>query len=91
MQVTETSAEGLHREFTVKVPADDIENKLVSRLGEIGTTATIPGFRPGKVPAAILRKRYGEALRGEVLDKTCLLYTSPSPRDLSTSRMPSSA
>ena len=28
MQVTETSAEGLHREFTVKVPADDIENKL---------------------------------------------------------------
>jgi len=70
MQVTETSAEGLHREFTVKVPADDIENKLVSRLGEIGTTATIPGFRPGKVPVAILRKRYGEALRGEVLDKT---------------------
>lgn len=70
MQVTETSAEGLHREFTVKVPADDLENKLVSRLGEIGTTATIPGFRPGKVPAAILRKRYGEAVRGEVLDKT---------------------
>ena len=70
MQVTETSAEGLHREYTVKVPADDIENKLVSRLDEIGKTATIPGFRPGKVPATILRKRYGEALRGEVLDKT---------------------
>ena len=34
----------------------------------------------------------GEKLDGgRVLDKTCLLYTSPSPRDLSTSRMPSSA
>ena len=70
MQVTETSAEGLNREFSVKVPADDVENKLVTRLGEIGATATIPGFRPGKVPAAILRKRYGDAVRGEVLEKT---------------------
>ena len=70
MQVTETSAEGLKREFTVVVPASDVEAKLVTRLGEIGATVTIPGFRPGKVPAALLRKRYGDAVRGEVLEKT---------------------
>tara|TARA_Y100001934_G_scaffold85106_1_gene105740 strand:+ start:17405 stop:18823 length:1419 start_codon:yes stop_codon:yes gene_type:complete len=70
MEVIETSSEGLNREFTVTVPADDLESKLVSRLDEIGTTATIPGFRPGKVPATILRKRFGEAVRGEVLEKT---------------------
>ncbi|MBS41314.1 MAG: trigger factor, partial [Rhodospirillales bacterium] len=70
MEVIETSSEGLNREFTVTVPADDLENKLVLRLDEIGTTATIPGFRPGKVPATILRKRFGEAVRGEVLEKT---------------------
>lgn len=70
MQVTETSAEGLKREFTVVVQASDVEAKLLTRLGEIGATATIPGFRPGKVPAALLRKRYGDAVRGEVLEKT---------------------
>ncbi len=70
MQVTETSAEGLKREFTVVVPVDDVEAKLVTRLGEIGATVSIPGFRPGKVPTALLRKRYGEAVRGEVLEQT---------------------
>jgi len=70
MQVTETSAEGLKREYTVVVPSSDVEEKLVTRLSEIGATVTIPGFRPGKVPAALLRKRYGDAVRGEVLEKT---------------------
>ncbi|MBK19003.1 MAG: trigger factor [Rhodospirillaceae bacterium] len=70
MEVTETSAEGLNREFSVTVPADDVESKLSARLGEIGATVTIPGFRPGKVPAALLRKRYGDAVRGEVLEQT---------------------
>ena len=70
MEVTETSTEGLNREFTVTVPANDLESKLVKRLGEIGASATIPGFRPGKVPANILRKRFGDAVRSEVLEKT---------------------
>jgi trigger factor len=70
MQVTETSAEGLKREFTVVVPADDVEAKLVARISEIGATATIPGFRPGKVPSSLLRTRYGESVRGEVLQQT---------------------
>lgn len=70
MQVTETSAEGLKREFTVVVPADDIESKLVSRLSQISNTVKIPGFRPGKVPMALLRKRYGDAVKGEVLEQT---------------------
>jgi trigger factor len=70
MQVTETSAEGLLREFKVIVPAGDIEERLVDRLTEIGQTVTIPGFRPGKIPMPLLRQRYGEAVRGEILEKT---------------------
>ena len=50
MQVTETSAEGLKREYNIIVPAGDIEDKLVGRLTEIGQSVTVPGFRPGKVP-----------------------------------------
>jgi trigger factor len=70
MQVNETSAEGLKREFSVIVPANDIESTMVDRLTEIGNSVTIPGFRPGKVPIALLKKRYGDAVKGEVLQQT---------------------
>ena len=70
MQVTETSAEGLKREFKITVPASEVEAKISRRLGEIGRSVRIPGFRPGKVPLPLLRKRYGPAVRHEVLETT---------------------
>ena len=70
MQVTESKADGLTREFKVAVPAADIEQKIQSRLKELAQTARLPGFRPGKVPVSLLRKRYELALRGEVLEAT---------------------
>src|SRR5712692_7957680 len=68
MNVTETSAEGLKRELTITVPANEVEDKITHRLGELGRSIRIPGFRPGKVPLPLLRKRYGPAVRGEVLE-----------------------
>jgi trigger factor len=70
MNVTETSAEGLKREFTITVPASEVEDQVTRRLGEIGQSVRIPGFRPGKVPMTMLRRRYGPAVRGEVLEST---------------------
>jgi len=70
MQVTETSAEGLKRELKITVPASEVEEKISRRLGEIGRSVRIPGFRPGKVPLPLLRKRYGPAVRHEVLETT---------------------
>jgi len=70
MQVTETIAEGLKREFHVVVPAGELEEKVTSRLGEIGRTVNLPGFRPGKVPMQILRRRFGPSVLGEVLEST---------------------
>ena len=70
MQVTETSAEGLKREFRVVVPAGELEEKVTSRLGEIGRTIQLRGFRPGKVPMQILRQRFGNSVLGEVLEST---------------------
>ena len=69
MQVTETSTEGLKREYNIVVPAGDIEDKLVGRLTEIGQSITVPGFRPGKVPIGILKKRYGDSVKGEILEQ----------------------
>ena len=62
MQVTETSADGLKREFRIVVPAGELEDKVVSRLDELGRTIRLPGFRPGKVPMQMLRRRYGPSV-----------------------------
>lgn len=70
MQVTETSAQGLKREFRVVVPAGELEERVASRLGEIGRTIQLRGFRPGKVPMQILRQRFGTSVLGEVLEST---------------------
>ncbi len=69
MQVTETRSEGLIREFKIAVPAADIQQKTDGRLQELARTAKLPGFRPGKVPVALLRKRFGVAVRGEALEQ----------------------
>jgi len=70
MQVTETTAEGLKHEMTVVVEAADIERRVTDRLNEIGRSIRLPGFRPGKVPLNVLRKRYGPSVVGEVLERT---------------------
>jgi len=69
-QVTETTNEGLKRGYKVVVPAADIEERVTTRLTEVARTARMPGFRPGKVPVSLLRKTYGNAVMGEVLEAT---------------------
>ena len=69
MQVTETLADGLKREFKVVVPAADINQKIAERLKRLAVSARLPGFRPGKVPTAVLKKRYGSSVMGEVLEQ----------------------
>jgi len=69
MQIVETSSEGLKREYKVTVPHGDIEEKVSGRLAEIARTVQLPGFRPGKAPVGLLRKKYGESVRGEVLEQ----------------------
>jgi len=67
MQITETNAEGLKHEFKIVVPADDIARRVENRLQEIGRTARLPGFRPGKIPLSVLRTRFLPAVMGEVV------------------------
>ena len=69
MQVTEAKSEGLSREYKVALPAKEIEEKLSHRLKEMARTAQLPGFRPGKVPVSLLRKKYGPSVMGEILER----------------------
>ncbi len=69
MQVTEIKNDGLIREYKVALPAAEIGAKLDARLNELARTVKLPGFRPGKVPLALVRQRFGQSLRGEVLEQ----------------------
>jgi trigger factor len=70
MQVTETNAEGLKREFKVVINAAEIEEKIDARLQELGKDVRVPGFRPGKIPTRILKQRFGPSVLGEVLERS---------------------
>lgn len=70
MNITETAHEGLQRTWRVVVPATEIGANIDRRLTELSKTIRMPGFRPGKVPLGIVKKRYGSSVLGEVLEKT---------------------
>jgi trigger factor len=70
MNVTETAHEGLNRTWRVVVPAIEIGANVDRRLTELSKTIKLPGFRPGKVPLSLVKKRYGSSIMGEVLEKT---------------------
>ena len=68
MQVTETAAAGLKREYRVVVPATDLEAKVNERLDDLKGRVQLRGFRPGKVPVEHLKRLYGKATMAEVID-----------------------
>lgn len=69
MQVTIETTGTLERRMRVELPADRIEKEIESRLKRVGRTAKIKGFRPGKVPANVVKRHYGSQVRQEVLSE----------------------
>lgn len=68
MQVTETMSDGLRREFRVVIPASELDGKVAERLDDLKGKVRINGFRPGKVPAAHMRRMYGRSAMAEAID-----------------------
>jgi len=68
MQVTETAAAGLKREYRVVVPATDLEARVQERLDDLKGKVQLRGFRPGKVPVAHLKRLYGKSAMAEVIE-----------------------
>ena len=70
MQVTETLNEGLKRGYQIKIPAEELDNKVNEKLAEAQPEIQMKGFRKGKVPMALLKKQFGERLLGEAMQET---------------------
>ncbi len=69
MKTVETLNEGLKREYRVTITAKDIDARVDDEVKNIAPTVRMPGFRPGKVPANLIRKMHGPALSADALNK----------------------
>ncbi|MFA7603551.1 MAG: trigger factor [Novosphingobium sp.] len=68
MQIVETANEGLKRGYTVTISAKDISARIEGEVKKIAPQMRLPGFRPGKVPANLVKKMHGAALHQEALN-----------------------
>ena len=69
MKVTIENKKGLNKDIKVFIDKKTINSYLDEKYEEVKNSVTLKGFRPGKVPREILKKQFGQAIYGEVLDK----------------------
>jgi len=69
MKVTVSESKGLKINLNVLVKKQEIDKKIEERTVELQKTVSIKGFRPGKAPIDLLKKQFGQALYGEVVEK----------------------
>ena len=70
MKITEKENSGLKRVYEVVITAADIDAKLDAEILEVQKSVNMPGFRPGKAPASLLKKLHGKNLLGKLLEQT---------------------
>ena len=70
IHIVEKSGDGLSRVFAVTVSAKELGQRAERRIAEISPTLSLKGFRPGKVPAAHVKRLYGKSIMGEVVEQT---------------------
>ncbi|WP_375289989.1 trigger factor [Qipengyuania sp.] len=68
MQTKETTNQGLKRAYAITIPAKEIEAKVDAEVKKIAPQVRMPGFRPGKVPANLVRKMHGEQMHAQVVN-----------------------
>jgi trigger factor len=91
MQVSVETLEGLQRKMTVQLPAEKVNEIVDNKLRSIAREVRLDGFRPGKVPLKVVRKRFGAHARqeayGELIQST--FYEAASGEKLNPAGEPS--
>jgi trigger factor len=67
MQVSVETTTTLERRVTVSLPAERIDNAVDKKVRQTAKTIRIDGFRKGKVPTSLVKKRYGASIRQEIM------------------------
>ena len=67
MQVSVETTSNIERRMTIGVPAQEIDQAVQKRLQETARTVKMNGFRPGKVPMSVVKRRFGDSVRQEIV------------------------
>src|SRR6202046_195790 len=67
MQASVTTTQGLERRLEIAVPGERVAGEVDQRLKRLTRTARIKGFRPGKVPYAVVRQQFGSQVHAETV------------------------
>lgn len=68
MKISVESISNLERKIKVVIPAEEIDNKTMQRLEKLTKTVKLHGFRPGKIPLSVVKQRFGDSVRQEVIE-----------------------
>jgi trigger factor len=69
MQHTLSTGNGLERRIEVAIPNTRVSGQVDRKLRELSRTASLKGFRPGKVPLVVIKQQYGNQVRGETINE----------------------
>ena len=69
MKVTIENKKGLNKDIKVFIDKKTMSSYMDDKYEEVKKNVTLKGFRPGKIPREILKRQFGKAIFGEVLDK----------------------
>ncbi len=68
IEITTKKSEGVERLLAVSVPVEAVRSAEDQAARKYATRVRLPGFRPGKAPPAMVRKKFGDAIRQEALE-----------------------
>src|SRR5687768_15386679 len=69
MDITRNNIDNLTAEITVKLSPADYEDRVNEGIKKVQKQANMPGFRPGKVPAGLIKKQYGTQILVDEINK----------------------
>jgi hypothetical protein len=67
--IEELSAEAGKHVYSIRIPASVVNQAVDEKLAALSRSVSLPGFRPGNIPSAVLRQRYGAQVRGDILNR----------------------
>ena len=81
MIIKETKSKKLYKEYLLQIPFEDIDNEINQKIQSLIPTVTIPGFRKGKAPLNIVKKKYEDSVLNEVIQKVVNSKTNDLIKD----------
>ncbi len=70
MQIKEINSKKLFKEYLIEIPSIEIEKKIDNKIMELAPKTNLPGFRPGKAPINLVKRKYEKDILGEVINNT---------------------